>query len=91
MLIPSILRMLDSDRVQLNAAAQPDIKAPPPTSNSLREIEIEIAAAAELVKPSSGGQPATPNQAAGPFLEELIRAVTKFEKPDQSRVVDVFE
>ena len=91
MLIPSILRMLDQDRVQLHTEAHTVVKPPPPTSDCLREIEIEIAAAAELLKPSGAVPPSTPNQAAGPFLDELLRAITKFEKPDQSRVVDVFE
>ncbi len=58
-------------------------------ASSLQKIEMEIAAAAELLKPPGPNPVGTPP--AGPNLEELIRAVTKFEKSEESRVVDVFE
>ncbi len=58
-------------------------------ASSLQKIEMEIAAAADLLKPPGPNPMGTPP--AGPSLEELIRAVTKFEKSEESRVVDVFE
>ena len=93
MLLPSILRMLDQNKPQLSLSEQPK---PPKTPHStdqasgLQKIENEIAAAAELAK-ASGVEAQTGNPPTGPFLEELRRAITKFEKSDQSRVVDVFE
>jgi hypothetical protein len=93
MLLSSILRILDQNKLQLGLSEQPRTpKLLPGTDDAsgLQTIENEIAAAAELVKPSDVKiQPGNPQ--GGPFLEELLRAITKFEKSDQSRVVDVFE
>ena len=94
MLLPSIVRILGQNQSQLKTAELP--RAKPPVSNleaasSLQKIEMEIAAAAELAKPSGTADPPAGIAPAGPFLEELLRAITKFEKSDQSRVVDVFE
>ena len=94
MLLPSIMKILDQNQGQLKAVEQTKVKAPAPGSEKsagLQQIELEIAAAAELVKPAEVSQPNTATQSTGPFLEELLRAITKFEKSDQSRVVDVFE
>lgn len=93
MLLPSILRMLDQNDTQLRIA-ESKTRVPLPKleeASGLQKIELEIAAAAELVKPS--GVTAQPSSAASPspFMEELLRAITKFEKSEQSRVVDVFE
>ncbi len=94
MLLPSILRMLDQNQSQPQPAEPPKPKVPAAKgdeASGLQKIEDEIAAAAELAK-LSGQAPQFPgNPAGGPFLEELLRAITKFEKSDQSRVVDVFE
>jgi hypothetical protein len=57
----------------------------------LKAIEKEIAAAAGLLRPSHVASRGDMPPAAGPNLEELIRAVSKFEESQQSRVVDVFE
>ena len=93
MLLPSILSILDKSDTQLRIP-EPTTRAPltkPEEASGLQKIELEIAAAAELAK-SSGVTP-QPSSAAstGPFLEELLRAITKFEKSETSRVVDVFE
>jgi hypothetical protein len=93
MLLPSILKMLDQNDTQLRIA-ESKTRAPLPKLeevSGLQKIELEIAAAAELVKPS--GVTAQPLSTAppSPFLEELLRAITKFEKSEPSRVVDVFE
>lgn len=93
MLLPSIITMLDQNQAQLKTAEHARTQpAQPEHSSSLKKIELEIAAAAELVKPSEAVQPpAAKPSPAGPFLEELLRAITKFEKTEPSRVVDVFE
>jgi hypothetical protein len=93
MLLPAIVRILDQNQAQLSTAEQAKAKAPSnlESASSLQKIEMEIAAAAELAKPSGAVEPPVGAAPAGPFLEELLRAITKFEKSDQSRVVDVFE
>jgi hypothetical protein len=92
MLLPSILRILDQNEHQWNAteAKTRDHTPTPGGVSGLQRIEIEIAAAAELVKPSGVTQ-ASGTPSKGPFFQELLRAITKFEKPEESRVVDVFE
>jgi hypothetical protein len=92
MLLPSILRILDQNDPQWNVAEpKPRIHAHQPEGSSgLQKIEVEIAAAADLLKaPDATAQPAT--RSTGPFMEELLRAITKFEQPEEPRVVDVFE
>ena len=94
MLLPSILRILVQNQSQLSRPEQAkSSKAPPGTdeASGLQKIENEIAAAAELVKPSGVEAQSAGNPSPGPFMEELLRAITKFEKSDESRVVDVFE
>jgi hypothetical protein len=93
MLLPSILRMLDQIEHQWNVAeAKTRVPlAKPDEGTGLQRIELEIAAAAELVKPSSATTQPSGTPSTGPFLEELLRAITKFEKSEESRVVDVFE
>ena len=98
MLLSSILRMLDQYQAQPKVAEKTNVSAEKfelemaaiaEEASSLQKIEMEIAAAAELLKPLGPNPERTPP--AGPSLEELIRAVTKFEKSEESRVVDVFE
>jgi hypothetical protein len=97
MLLSSILRILTQHPEQPKVIEQPKVEkfdiealAPPVENGSgLQKIEREIAAAAELLRPS--GPHLTGIPPTGPSLEELIRAVSKFEKSEQSRVVDVFE
>ena len=93
MLLPSILKILDQDHSQWTIPEQqkPKMLSKPEEATGLQTIEREIAAAAELAKPSNVKPQAEKAPVAGPFLEELRRAITKFEKSDQSRVVDVFE
>ena len=55
----------------------------------VRKTEIDVLAATGPASPFIH-QPQG-SLLAGLGLEELIRAVTKFEKPEPSRVVDVFE
>lgn len=56
----------------------------------LQKLEQEIAAAAGLVRPLNSMQHPDPVP-PGPFFEELLRAIENLRKPDESRVVDVFE
>jgi uncharacterized membrane protein len=99
MLLSSILQILGQfhDQVQPKVAEKANVEKfeiePAPAAeeaSGLQNIEREIASAAGPLKP-----PLEPSSAekplAGQNLEELIRAVTKFEKPEESRVVDVFE
>ena len=93
MLLPSILKILDQDHNQW-AIPEPQKHRTLPKleeARGLQTIEREIAAAAELAKPSIAKPQSEKTPVAGPFLEELRRALTKFENSDQSRVVDVFE
>jgi len=88
--------MLEQNQVQFKATEQVTAPVSPPSKqqdgSGLQKIELEIAAAAELAKPSSGVNAVNPvNAQASPFLEELLRAINKFEKPHQSRSIDVFE
>ncbi len=94
MLLPSILRILGQDQNQLKIAEQARARVPvsqPGPASGLQRIELEIAAAADLVKSSNVTPEPVASPSAGPVLGELLRAITKFEKSDQSRVVDVFE
>jgi hypothetical protein len=93
MLLPSILKFLDQNDAQLRIA-ESKTRAPRPNPeevSGLQKIEREIAAAAELVKPSGVAIQPSGTVPPNPFLEELLRAITKFEKAEEPRVVDVFE
>jgi hypothetical protein len=93
MLLPSILRILDQEHNQWTIPEHQQPRTLPQLEGAtgLQTIEREIAAAAELAKPSDVKPQPKGTPIAGPFLDELLRAITKFEKSDQSRVVDVFE
>ena len=98
MLLSSILQMLDQYPAQLKVAeaARPIFPQGEETPNpenvsGLKKIELEIAAAAGLLRPLSVMPDPVMPPPAGPSLEELIRAVSKFEKSDETRVVDMFE
>ena len=59
--------------------------------SGLEKIELAIANAADLVKPSKL-EPQAPEKAPPvQGLEELLRSITKFQKSNQKRVVDFFE
>jgi hypothetical protein len=98
MLLSSILQMLDQYPPQSKAAETARLKTPQKeealsleNTSGLKKIELEIAAAAGLLRPLSVMPDPTMPPPAGPSLEELIRAISKFDKSDESRVVDVFE
>jgi hypothetical protein len=97
MLLSSILQILNQNQAQPKVVERAshtekfvlDLAPPKEEIAGGRKNEIEVMTAAGL------GGPQTPHPAgtllAGLSLEELIRAVTKFEKPEPTRVVDVFE
>jgi hypothetical protein len=97
MLLPSILRILDQHQIQPKIVEKPktefkaELTAAAEGISGLEKIELEIANAAELLKPQNSGSQSPDKPAAASSLEELLRAITKFEKSNQSRVVDVFE
>jgi hypothetical protein len=96
MLLSSILQILNERQLQPKAAVKSEIEkfemeAIPTVEKTpgLQKIEIEIAATTGFARPLMPYPTGT--LLAGLSLEELIKAVTKFEKAEQSRVVDVFE
>jgi hypothetical protein len=97
MLIPSILRILNQPQLQSKVVEkaeggfQVELMAAERQLSGLERIESEIAAAAELVKPreTDPRHPGIPRQS--PNLAELLRTITKFQKSNESRVVDFFE
>ena len=98
MLLPSILQMLDHYPGQQRIAQKDGTNSLqrqefilPENVSGLRKIELEIAAAAGLLRPLSVMPDPIMSPPASPSLEELIRAVSKFERPDEQHVVDVFE
>ncbi len=97
MLLSSILQILNQHQAQpkvvekTSSTEKFELNLPPLKNEAanIKRIEVEVMAAA------GPPRPLMPNPAgtllAGLSLEELIRAVTKFEQPERSRVVDVFE
>ena len=101
MLLSSILQILHKyqDQAQPKIAEEAKVKMPESETVAtttgeapgLQQIEMEIAAAASQLNPLSELPQSIATVRAGPNLEELIRAVTKFKKSEELRVVDVFE
>lgn len=97
MLIPTILRILDQPQLQTKIVEKAEtgfhaeLLAAKQQLSGLETIESEISAAAELVNPLNAElqHPGMPLKRAG--LAELLQAITKFEKSNESRVVDFFE
>jgi hypothetical protein len=97
MFIPSVLWSLDKSQVQpemaesQNSAFQAEFDAAKEAISGLGTMEQEIASAAEKLQPQNMEPRHSEKPQTGSGLEELLRAITKFEKSNQSRVVDVFE
>jgi hypothetical protein len=97
MLLSSILQILNQNQAQpkvverANNTEKFEIDLSPPKKETAGGKNTEI----EVMTGSGPGKPLVPQPTgtilAGLSLEELIRAVTKFEKPEPTRVVDVFE
>jgi hypothetical protein len=97
MLMPSILRILDQPQLQTKmvekaeSGFQAELIAAKRQLSALETIESEIAAAAGLAKPFDPEPPHSTKPMKSSDLAELLRTITKFEKSNQSRVVDFFE
>ena len=97
MLIPSILWNLDQPQLQTKivekaeSGFQAELTAAGKQLSGLEKAEAEIEAAAEPVKPLDLEPPHSEKPLNGSGLAELLRTITKFEKSNQSRVVDFFE
>lgn len=97
MLIPSILWNLDQSQLQTKiiekaeSGFQSALTAAGMQLSGLGKAEAEIEAAAEPVKPFDSEPPHSEKPFRGSDLAELLRTITKFEKSNQSRVVDFFE
>jgi hypothetical protein len=103
MLLSSVLQILNQYQPQPAATVEKTLKTPTITpatetisieqeaSPGLDTLQIEIAAAAGLLRPLSPDPGMSPVALPGPSLEELMQIIDKLKAPDQSRVVDVFE
>ena len=97
MLIPSSLWILGQPQLQTKigekteSGFQAELTAAGKQLSGLEKIEAEIAAAAELGKPFDSELPHSEKSLKRSSLAELLRTITKFEKSNQSRVVDFFE
>lgn len=97
MLLSSILRILDQRQTQPNVVKKLEFEpsyaavAAAQEASGLEKIELEIAAAAGLLRPF-GPEPKSPAANFGAAsLDELLRTIADLRKPDRSRFVDVFE
>jgi hypothetical protein len=97
MLLPSILHILDQNQVQPKVVEKPkpgfeaELSAAVGGITGSAENNPELTGAAEFVNPANFERQSPEKLKAASNLEELIKIITKFEKSNQSRVVDVFE
>jgi hypothetical protein len=97
MLLPSILQMFERWQEQPEAAAHADVPAGVDedavdrTASEPDKGELEIGEIPEASDPPSLESQPWDMLLGSLYLEELLRAVAKFEKQDQSRFLDVFE
>ena len=98
MLFSAILRILDQSQIQskkvvknVESGFEAEMTAAAEKISGLETIELAIANAADLVKPSKLEPQAPEKPPSGQGLEELLRSITKFQKSNQKRVVDFFE
>lgn len=100
MLLSSILRILEGDQLQPETVAKiknPSVAAFKETLDSadaalgLKKIEQQMAEAAGLLRPMTEGVNPVSAKLSGPSPEELLRAITEYQKQSRSRIVDVFE
>jgi hypothetical protein len=97
MLLSSILRLLEQRLAQPGVVKKPEPQpgyaaiAAAQEASGLKKIELEIAAAAGLLRPIHPDPQLPGANLAGPALEELLRTIADLKKSDQSRFVDVFE
>jgi hypothetical protein len=96
MLLSSILQILNQNQAQPKVVEKAqnmekfELDLGPLKKETANAKKTEIGATATTGPAGPLAQP-TGTILAGLSLEELIRAVTKFENPEPTRVVDVFE
>jgi hypothetical protein len=96
-LLPTILRILDQHIIQPKIVEKPkaefkaELAAAVEGMSRPENIEAETSNAAELLNPPNSEPQSPDKSAASSNMEELLRTITKFEKSNESRVVDVFE
>jgi hypothetical protein len=96
MLMSSILQILSQYQTQQPVFQKAVTPASPATfaaaleSSGLQQIQLEIAAAAGLLRPLSP-EHIDPVTLAGPNLEELMQTIAKLKEPITPRQIDVFE
>jgi hypothetical protein len=98
MLLPSILRILDQSQVQskkviqnVESGFEAELSAAAEEETETRGTGPASAGALDSPKPLNLNTPHPAKPPAGHSLEELLRIITKFQKANQKRVVDVFE
>ena len=99
MLFPAILQILDQSQIQSKKAVknvesgfEAEMSAAVVGISGAEKIELAIANAANPAGPALNlDTHSSEKPAARQSLEELLRIITKFQKSNQKRVVDVFE
>ncbi len=97
MLLPSILQILSGEHVQskvvksVESGFKAEMKAAVDERLRADGRETENGGKAVFLKPLELELPFPERPPAGQSLEELLRTIHKFQKPNPKRVVDVFE
>ena len=97
MLLPSILQILSGDHVQskvvksVESGFKAEMAAAVEGISGSENNESKAGGVAGLLKPVELETSYPERLPAGQSLEELLRTIHKFQKPNPKRVVDVFE
>jgi hypothetical protein len=97
MLLPSILRILDQNQIQPKVIDKPkpgfeaELSLAAEGMAGSANKNPDLAVAGESVNPANFEGQSPERIKAASNLEELLKIITKFQKSNQSRVVDVFE
>jgi hypothetical protein len=97
MLLPSILRLLADNHVQrtvvksVESGFKAEMDAAVEGISGPGRIESELADEVISLKPKDLESSHTEKLSTGQSLEELLRIINKFQKPNPKRVVDFFE
>ena len=98
MLLPAVLQILDQSQTQSKKAVKnvesgfkAEMTAAAEGISGTENIELAGPKAADFAKPSDLDTQTPEPLSARQSLEELLRSITRFQKSNQKRVVDVFE
>ena len=97
MLLSSVLQILDQNQIQPKVIEKPKPGFDAEFSAAVEQVAgLQVGSprttgAAEFSNPEKVERPSPEKLKAASNLEELLKIITKFEKSNQSRVVDVFE